>query len=153
VTVNPDLVVAARIDRNRASAVYRRTASKAHNDRWDTLCEKANLSTADVWHFHHSLDKRLPSPRLVLYDDNGIPLVTDQQQGKAFLHRFIQQFNHCDLEERQHLLDQLNDLCRTARAPQPITVAEVTEAIRSSNDHWVLTVSRLMTASISQTTS
>jgi len=29
---------------------------------------------------------------LVLYDDNGTPpLVTDQQQGEAFLHRFIQQ--------------------------------------------------------------
>jgi len=46
-TVNPDLVVTARIDRNRASAVYRRAASKVYNDRWDTLCEKANLSTTD----------------------------------------------------------------------------------------------------------
>jgi len=130
VIVKPDLVVAARIARNRASAVYRRAASNAYNDRWDTLCEKANLSTADYWHFHHSLDKRLPSQRLVLYDDNGIPLVTDQQQGEAFLHHFIQQSNHCDLEERQHLCGQLNDLCRTASAPQPIPVAEVTEAIR-----------------------
>ena len=87
-----------------------------------------------LWHFHHSLGKRLPSPRLVLYDDNGTPLVTDQQQGEAFLHRFIQQSNHCDLEERQHLLGQLNDLCRTVSAPQPITVAEVTETTRSSKD-------------------
>ena len=39
-----------------------------------------------------------------------------------------------DSEERQHLRGQLNDLCRTASAPQPITVAEVTEAIRSSKD-------------------
>jgi len=134
VTVIPDLVVAARIDRNRASAVYRRPASKAYNDRWYALCEKANISTADFWHFHHSLDKRLPSPRLVLYDDNGTPLVTDQQQGEAFLHRFIQQSNECDLEERQYLLGQLNDLCRTTSAPQPITVAEVTNAVRSSKD-------------------
>jgi len=37
-------------------------------------------------------------------------------------------------KERQHLLGQLNDLCRTASAPQPITAAEVTEAIRSSKD-------------------
>ena len=115
VIVNPDLLVATRIDRNRASAVYRRAASKAYNDRWDTLCEKANLSTANFWHFHHSLDKRLPPPRLVLYDDNGTPLVTDQQQGEAFLHRFIQLSNHSDLVERQ---DLLNDLCRMASAPQ-----------------------------------
>ena len=46
---------------------------------YNTLCKKANLSTTDFWHFHHSLDKRLPSPRLVFYDDNGTPLVTDQQ--------------------------------------------------------------------------
>jgi len=50
------------------------------------------------------------------------------------LHRFIQQSNHYVLEERQHLLGQLNDLCRMASALQPITVVEVTEAIRSSKD-------------------
>ena len=72
-TVNPGLVVAARIDRNRHSAVYRRAASKTYNDRWDTLCEKANLSTADFWHYHHSMDKRLPPLRLVLYEDSGTP--------------------------------------------------------------------------------
>jgi len=50
------------------------------------------------------------------------------------LHCFIQQSNHGNFEERQQLLGQLNDLCRTASAPQPITVTEVTEAIRSNKD-------------------
>jgi len=129
-TVNPGLVVAARIDRNRHSAVYRRAASKTYNDRWDTLCEKANLSTADFWHYHHSMDKRLPPLRLVLYEDSGTPPCHRSAARWSIFAPLHSAANHCDLEERQHLLGQLNDLCHTASALQPIIVVEVTEAIR-----------------------
>ena len=131
--VNPS-GTAARIERNKATAEYKLEASRAVNQRWDGLCHKANLSATDFWHFHRSLDKHRSAQRSILYDDEGNILRSDQEQGEAFLDRFIRQSDHNDTDERATLLNQLGDLCELAACDTPILKEEVIDAINSSKD-------------------
>ena len=133
-THDPEVFKAAKISRNKASAEFRRAASKAYNQRWDSLCQKANLTATDFWHFHRSLDKRMLAPRTPIYDDNGALLVTDEQQGDAFLKRFILQSDHSDADTRAQLLKQLDDMCKLASAPAPFSTQEMHSAIHSSKE-------------------
>ncbi len=85
-----------RIERNLATAIFKRVAAAAVTAQWDSLCSKANLNTTEFWKFQNRIEKRKAQSRSIMYSDAGTVLLTDEQQGKAFLERFVHQSNHND---------------------------------------------------------
>ena len=124
----------ARIERNRATAQYKRAAAAACQKQWDDLCARSNLTTAQFWNFHRSLDRRRVTHTSVMYDDNNQILHTPEQQGKAFLERFIRQSDHNDSSVRQNLIHQLSYMANMAERDVPFTVGEVVDAISSTKN-------------------
>ncbi len=124
-----DGLVDAKIERNRATAQYKKAAAEANRRRWDRLCEQSNLTTTQFWNFHRSLDRRCANHNVIMYDDDDNILVTVEDQGKAFLDRFIKQSDHNDGDTRSYLLDQLGSMVKQAETDTDFTLSEVMSAI------------------------
>ena len=129
---SPDAFINSRIARNRASAEFKKCASAASSAQWDEICAKANLTATDFWRFCNRLDKRKSCPKGIMYSEDGDLLRTDEEQGRAFLQRFRQQSDHDDVQERDHLIQQLDSLALDAEPDQALTVSEIQEALRTS---------------------
>ena len=119
----------ARLERNKATAMFKRSASSALQQRWDHLCDQANLNTAQFWKFHSSLDRRRTPHNSVMFDEDNNILSTIESQAQAFLNRFIKQSEHGDTDARSLVLIQLSQLVNNAEPDTDLTVDEVSWAI------------------------
>ena len=126
--------ITARLERNKATALYKKAAASACRKQWDDLCERSNLDTAQFWKFHRNFDKRCTTHVTCMYDDDGKLLQTTEEQGEAFLNRFIKQSDHNDNDARTSLLKQLDDISVQAEPDQDFTEEEITSAIKSSRN-------------------
>ena len=131
---NREDFIRRRIERNQSSALFKQAASKTVREQWDKLCEKGNLNATEYWKFQKSLDSKKSQRRSVLFSDSGESLVTDEEQGTAFLERFIAQCDHNDHEEREHLIQQLDVLVTMADTGQIFTASNMINAINTSKD-------------------
>ena len=85
-----------RIERNKATAEFKKAAASACRKQWDDLCEQSNLNTTQFWNFHHKLDRICSIHTPCIYDDDNYILQSHEEQGKGFLERFIRQSNYND---------------------------------------------------------
>ena len=126
--------VSARVERNKATALYKKAAAVACRKQWDDLCERSNLDTAQFWNFLRNLDKRYTTLVTCMYDEDGNHLQTTEEQGQAFLNRFIKQSDHDDGDARTSLLKQLDGISVQAEPDQDFTEEEIISAIKSSRN-------------------
>ena len=126
--------VQARIERNLATAQFKKAAATANRSRWDELCERSNLNVTQFWNFLQGLDKRCSAHGMAMFDDDNLPLHTPEEQGRAFLKRYVRQSDHNDDDVRNSLKEQLNSLMSSAQQDVPFTQSEVTSAIRTTKN-------------------
>ena len=129
-----DAITTARTERNRITAQFKKCASNASSVQWNKLCDKANLNTTQFWAFHNSLDRRCSAHHTVMYDDSNNMLQSCEDQGRAFLQRFISQSDHNDIESREELVKQLDDLADVAAPDTDLSTDEVTRAIKTTKN-------------------
>ena len=69
-----------------------------------------------------------------MYDDDDNILLTVEEQGNAFLDRFIKQSDQNDGYTRSYRLDQLVSMVKTAETDTDFTLSEVMSAISTTKN-------------------
>ena len=118
----------ARAARNRADALFRRSAAAAKREKWDMLSNQANLSSTSFWRFVRDMCGNRSAQSHLQIQDGDRSLRTDEERGKAFLSRFLQQCGHSDMDARRAAIDDLS-ASTASLSPPRFSEADLNRAI------------------------
>ena len=106
---NPDLTLQSAMDTKTDQ--FKQIAREAKQSKWKSFYEELNaeITLTQFWQFYQQLEgdartKTIPD----IKDTNKTKLKTNQEKGRADLGRFLQQSNQNKLEERKHIMRDLN---------------------------------------------
>ena len=125
---------AARTEKNRTNALFKRAATVAYEECWDAYIESANNNTTMFWRFVSTLGGDQPNTSGLHIEHNGQLLRTEEQRGEAFLSRFIEQCSQQDLQERREARAELDAVIGAGAEPPAFTSQDLDDAIRRLSD-------------------
>ena len=128
---NPDPTLKTTMDDKTEQ--FKKAAREAKEAKWKTFCENLSADTtlSQFWQFYQQMegsDRTQTTPDLE--DMNGARLKTNEEKGQALLGRFIQQSNQNNLDERKHILSDLNSTLSENGPDDEITEEEFNEALK-----------------------
>ena len=128
---HPDLTIKAHMEEK--TEVFKRVASEAKDRQWTSFCDTLNRDTTPThfWQFYRQMQgcaANSNTPDLI--DASGAVLKTNKEKGSALLHRFVQQSNQNNLDERKAVCKGLDrTLTEAGSNDDMITELEFTEAL------------------------
>ena len=86
----------------------------------------------EFWKSHNKLKGQKSYGRSILYSESGQVLCTDEEQGRAFLARFVSQSSHNDHDCRMVLRNQIEEMVKMSEPMQCFNIEKVRDVIRTS---------------------
>ena len=130
---NSDLTLQSAMDTKTDQ--FKQIAREAKQSKWKSFYEELNaeITLTQFWQFYQQLEgdartKIIPD----IKNTNKAKLKTNQEKGQANLGRFLQQSNQNKLEERKHIMSDLNRTLAQSGSDDDLTEEEFNEALRKS---------------------